>query len=73
MIDILLSRKGLGVTEPSDMLYAHKGLASDAGHLEVDYSKSCAGLYADFAFHGMIKHSNHGILSYAQDGPVFCL
>jgi hypothetical protein len=71
MIDILPSRKGLGVTDPKDMLYAHKGLASDAENLEIDYSESCAGLYADASFHGMIKHSNHEILSYVDDGPVF--
>jgi hypothetical protein len=71
MIDILLSRKGLGVTDRRDMLYAHKGLASDAGNLEVDYSKPCAGLYADMSFHGIIQHSGHGILSYVHDGPIF--
>jgi hypothetical protein len=71
MIDILFSRKGLGVTDPRDMLYAHKGLASDARGLEIDYLESYARLYADISFRAMVTHSNHGILSYVDDGPIF--
>jgi hypothetical protein len=71
MIDILVSRRGLGVTDPRDMLYAHKGLASDGRNLDVDYSESCTGLYAEASFQGMINVSDHEILSLVDDGPAF--
>ena len=42
MAELLMSRRGLGITDPRDMIFAHIGFASDSQHedLTVDYSKT---------------------------------
>ena len=42
MAELLMSRRGLGITDPRDMIFAHVGFASDGQHedLTVDYSKT---------------------------------
>jgi hypothetical protein len=53
MLNLLKARRGLGVTDPRDMLYAHVGFASDGQDVNVDYTKTCAQVYEDFARHLM--------------------
>jgi len=47
MAELLLSRRGLGVTDPRDMIFAHVGFASDGQHedLTVDYSKTTIQIF----------------------------
>jgi hypothetical protein len=51
MLDLLRARRGLGVTDPKDMVFAHLGFASDGQELgsKVNYSMSCAEVYHSFA------------------------
>jgi hypothetical protein len=53
ILTILLSRRGLGATDPRDMIFAHIGLASDRSELEeyvqVNYRVSCETLYENVA------------------------
>jgi hypothetical protein len=53
MFDLLLSRRGLGATNSSDMIFAHMSTASDLEELEkyvqVDYGKSCEIIYENVA------------------------
>jgi hypothetical protein len=63
MLALLRARRGLGVTDPRDMVFAHTGFAAnthmyDANSgtrldpdLEADYSKSCADVYLSAARH----------------------
>jgi hypothetical protein len=53
MFNLLTSRRGLGATDPRDMIYAHMGTSSDLNELkryvEVDYRKDCTEVYEDTA------------------------
>jgi hypothetical protein len=53
IFDLLLSRRGLGATNASDMIFAHMSTASDLQELEkyvkVDYGKSCEVIYENVA------------------------
>ncbi|PMD30182.1 HET-domain-containing protein [Hyaloscypha variabilis F] len=65
MLALLRARRGMGVTDPRDMVFAHTGFAAhthmyDANSgtrldpdLEADYSKSCADVYLSAARHIM--------------------
>jgi hypothetical protein len=47
MLELVSARRGLSVTDPRDMVFAHVGFASDMGKegVEVDYSKTCKQVY----------------------------
>jgi hypothetical protein len=47
IVDIFRARRGFGVTDPRDMIFAHVGFASDGQHedLTVDYSKPTVQVY----------------------------
>jgi hypothetical protein len=47
MLELVSARRGLSVTDPRDMVFAHVGFASDRGKegVEVDYSKTCKQVY----------------------------
>jgi hypothetical protein len=51
MLDILRGRRGLGATDPKDMVYAHIGIAEPQvrSDIIVDYSKSKAQVYEEIA------------------------
>jgi hypothetical protein len=53
MIVHLAARRGLGATDPRDMIFAHMFLAADTNtllrYVQVDYIKSCAAVYEDAA------------------------
>ncbi|KAG4436310.1 hypothetical protein IFR05_008204 [Cadophora sp. M221] len=51
LLSILHSRRGLGTTDPRDIIYAHLGMISKKiqGAISVDYSKSCSTIYTDIA------------------------
>jgi hypothetical protein len=71
LLDILTSRRGLGVSDARDMIYAHIGLASDRSlgqpMFEVDYSKSASQVYTEVARYHLRKNKNYGILNHMED------
>ena len=52
-LSLLTSRRGLGATDPRDMIYANMGIASDLSSLldyvQVDYRKACEEVYESVA------------------------
>jgi len=51
VLELVKARRGLGVFDPRDMVFAHVGFAKDAEHgkLKIDYSKTIEEVYIDFA------------------------
>lgn len=53
LFHMLMERRGLGATDPRDMVFAHMGIAVDQTQwgdaVLVDYRKSCAQVYEDVA------------------------
>lgn len=55
MLQLIHPRRGLGVSDPRDMIFAHIGFAGDGGKKilrekpAVDYSKTCVQVFTDFA------------------------
>jgi hypothetical protein len=70
--ELVISRQGLGATDPRDFLFSHAGFASDAPNpmITVDYNKSCAQVYSDFARYEIEKSGNFNILSRVPDMPL---
>jgi hypothetical protein len=66
IMDLLLSRRGLGATNPRDMIFGHWSMASDRSELEeyvkIDYSKSCEVIYENVARY-LLDH----VAPYAPD------
>jgi len=68
MLELLQARRSLGVTDPRDMVYAHIGLANDGRGIEVDYSKTCAEIYVDFACRIIKSEGPCTLLSHVSNG-----
>jgi hypothetical protein len=51
MIQLISARRGFGVSDPRDMIFAHVGFAADGQDRDLltDYCKTCAQVYTDFA------------------------
>jgi len=66
IMSLLPARRGLGVTNPKDMIYAHLSFAAGDHDesLVVDYSKSCAEIYEEFAYRELEYSSGIDILSH---------
>jgi hypothetical protein len=60
LLNAMIYRRGLGVSDPKDMVYAHWGLASNEtkDFIVVDYNKSCAEVYEDIAWYYLNKMKN---------------
>jgi hypothetical protein len=71
LLALLALRRGLGVSDARDMIYAHLGVVSDSlfGHLEleVDYSKSCSELFIDVTRYFLKRYKDYRILSHVED------
>ena len=61
---LVISRRGLGVTDRRDMIFAHIGFASDGNDrfVKADYSISCVEVYEDYARSVFETSQNYGIL-----------
>ncbi|KAF7870163.1 uncharacterized protein EAF02_009353 [Botrytis sinoallii] len=78
LIKILTTRRGLGVSDPRDMVFAHKGIVQassyqddrEAEDIAIDYSKSVEKVFTDLACH-CLKTFPEGrrleILSYKEN------
>jgi hypothetical protein len=69
LFEVLLERRGAGVTDPRDMLYAHLGLLPSPidPPMEIDYNKSVADIYEHIARHFINKSQSLIILTYIED------
>lgn len=73
LLDTLHKRRGLGVTDGRDMVYAHLGVAEvQKAVVPVDYTKTTSEVYEDFALCCIKATNSYDILGYAErrDGPT---
>jgi hypothetical protein len=63
---LLASRRGFGVSDPRDMLFAHCGLVKDCG-VEVNYNQTVIKAYEMFARKHIERTGSLKILSYIED------
>ncbi|KAH7313179.1 hypothetical protein BKA65DRAFT_154719 [Rhexocercosporidium sp. MPI-PUGE-AT-0058] len=68
LFDILKYRRGLGVTDPKDMIYGHLGLCSVCVRslIGIDYSRSVSQIYQDVALQILAETRNLSVLSYVE-------
>lgn len=73
ILDLMLARRGLGATDPRDIIWAHTGLAEDGMHpsLGVDYkNRTLANLYNGFAQYVFREYLGFKILFHVESrGP----
>jgi hypothetical protein len=75
LLQLLSSRRGIGVSDPRDMLFAHIGISrlaeqKDNDHQElirVDYGQECSQVYDKIAKYFIEKHNDFRILSHVED------
>ena len=74
LLEMLKSRRGLGVTDPKDMLFAHTNVARTAEVqekyrylIDVDYNRSCPEVYERVAIYFMRQLNDFSILSAVED------
>ena len=71
LLALLASRRGLGVLDARDMIYAHLEVASDSIsrnlRFKVDYTKSCPELFIDVTRYSVERHKDYNILSHVED------
>jgi Heterokaryon incompatibility protein (HET) len=66
---LMVGRRGLGVTDPRDMIFAHIGFASDGydRFVKPEYSKTCLEVYEDYARSVVDNYQSCGILFHVGD------
>jgi hypothetical protein len=71
MFSHLIARRGLGATDPRDMIFAHMGISADVGalaeYVHVSYEDSCAKVYNDTARHLLGGIGLETLLHHAAD------
>ncbi|KAG4428456.1 hypothetical protein IFR05_016061 [Cadophora sp. M221] len=69
LFQILESRRGSGVSDPRDMIFAHLGLTSPSTQsmIHADYNKSIAELYEEIARAHIETYQDTSILSHVED------
>ncbi|KAH7317413.1 heterokaryon incompatibility protein-domain-containing protein [Rhexocercosporidium sp. MPI-PUGE-AT-0058] len=67
LVTILEERRGLGITQPADMLFAHLGIVRLSYNplVEVNYGKDVADVYEDLATYLLINY-RYDILSHRE-------
>jgi hypothetical protein len=69
-LDILLARRGFGVTDARDMIFGHLGIAADSAKdlgISVDYDISAVQGFINLAKSIMVQSEDLEILFYVQD------
>jgi hypothetical protein len=56
LLQLVQARRTLGVSDPRDMVFAYIGFAADGDVFVVDYSKTFAQVFTDFATHMAERH-----------------
>lgn len=80
LLQILRWRRGSGVTNPRDMIYAHLGMLGGKDNedclleklIQVDYSKSIGEVYTNAALYFIESSGGFGILSHIEDLSLDC-
>lgn len=69
IFDILEARRGLGATDPKDMVYAHLGMSEPdvRSEINIDYSRSVAQIYEDISRYIYKLRQNISLLSHIED------
>jgi len=69
LFDLLNARRGSGVSDPRDMIYAHLGLTDSSTQdlIPVDYDVSVTQLYEYVAHQHLICKQDTSILSYVEE------
>jgi hypothetical protein len=67
MLELLLARRCMGVSDARDMVFAHAGFASDSVHedLTIDYTRTCPRVYMDCARYIGKVHGLTTLLTHA--------
>ncbi|KAE8448841.1 hypothetical protein EG329_008843 [Mollisiaceae sp. DMI_Dod_QoI] len=67
--DILKVRRGMGVSDPRDMIYAHLGLSEPLvrSNIVIDYSKSKAQVYEDIARYFFGRCDDLSFLAFVEN------
>ena len=69
LLELLKARRGLGASDPRDMIFAHTNIASDGGHedMTIDYTKTCAHIYTRFARYILKEYGLNDLLNCVRD------
>jgi hypothetical protein len=65
-IDILASRRGFGVIDPRDMIFAHSGLVHNLKLGDANYNNSIAQVFENIARHCIYSMRNYEIFSHLE-------
>jgi hypothetical protein len=73
MFEILKARRGSGVSDPRDMIFAHLGLIKSSVEdiIPVDYGKSTLQLYEDLARYYVNRGKSAAILTWAEGEELY--
>jgi len=69
LLNILVTRRGAGVSDPRDMVYGHLGLLPQPIEIamEIDYGKSVAKVYEDIARHFIRRDNSLAFLQHLEN------
>ncbi|CZR51791.1 uncharacterized protein PAC_01668 [Phialocephala subalpina] len=67
--DTLAARRGFGVSDPRDMIFAHLGLMRNTD-IQADYGQSTKHVYQNFARHQMEETCSLELLGHVEDVPL---
>jgi hypothetical protein len=66
LLQILVDRRGFGVSDPRDMIFAHIGIVPNSG-VQVNYQKPLEEVFENFARDNLHVGMPFGMLSYKED------
>jgi len=66
LLNILVSRRGFGLSDPRDMIYAHLGLL-DRQIFQVNYEKTAVQVFEMFVEFYVKETNDFNILAYVED------
>ncbi|KAE9367182.1 hypothetical protein N431DRAFT_385395, partial [Stipitochalara longipes BDJ] len=77
LLDLLASRRGLGATDPRDMIYGHLGLlgVKDPNNkldkiIQVDYNQPVSELFTQVVLYMISARRRFDIFSHVRDAPI---
>jgi hypothetical protein len=65
-IDILVSRRRFGVSNPRDMIFAHSGLVPNLNISDANYNDSVAQIFENLARHPVTSTESYQIFSHVK-------
>lgn len=67
LLRLLQLRRGLGATDPRDMVFAQISIAYDKYTIRTDYTRECFEIYNDFATNQILKDGTYKLLLNVGD------